>query len=211
MNRDGSPGLIETMRALPGAIPWLARHLARLGTSASELGINCPLDRIRAGLEDATAGLDAAAKVRVRLEPTGEFVISTGPLPSARDRLPGVIIARQRSSSRDPLLRHKTTRRDLFEAARAEIAGMHDVAEALLLNERGELCEGTISNVFLMFDGHLLTPTSSCGLLPGIMRSEVLKIGRAREVVVTAGDLRRAERLFLTNAVRGMIEVNLLH
>ena len=57
-------------------------------------------------------------------------------------------IASTRIDSGDPLLRHKTTRRQVYEAARAEFP-RDEADEVLLLNERGEVCEGTITNVFV--------------------------------------------------------------
>ncbi len=81
----------------------------------------------------------------------------------------------------------------------------------LLLNERGEVCEGTITNVFIDAGdgGPLLTPPLSCGLLPGVLRAEMLEAGRAVEAILTLADLKTAKELFVGNSLRGLIRVQL--
>ena len=76
----------------------------------------------------------------------------------------------------------------------------------LLLNRLGEVCEGTITNVFAdMGDGVLLTPPLRCGLLPGVLRGELLEGGKAREAVLTEDDLHGAKAIFVGNSLRGLI------
>ena len=108
----------------------------------------------------------------------------------------------------DALLRHKTTRRAVFDAA-LEHAREHGAREALLLNERGEITEGAFTSVFLLRDGRLLTPPVSCGLLPGTLRAALLRKGWAEEAVLTPEDLRQG-RLFVGNSVRGLIPARLV-
>jgi para-aminobenzoate synthetase/4-amino-4-deoxychorismate lyase len=80
----------------------------------------------------------------------------------------------------------------------------------LFLNERGEVTEGSISNLFIEKNGELYTPPVSCGLLPGIFRAHVLRTDpKAHEKVLTADDLRTADALFLCNSVRGWRKVTL--
>ena len=95
-----------------------------------------------------------------------------------------------------------------FKSARAEFAaGAAD--EVLLLNERGEVCEGTITSVFVDDGtGILKTPTLACGLLAGVLREDLIASGRAREAMLQAGDLA-AGRLFVGNSLRGLIAARL--
>lgn len=113
----------------------------------------------------------------------------------------------QVTDSQDVFLRHKTTVRKLYdsELARAVEAGCFD---ALFFNERGELTEGARSNVFLKLDGNWYTPPLECGLLPGVMRQKLLDdpAYAAAERVLHAEDLARADKIVLTNAVRGAVE-----
>ena len=204
-----APGLIETMLADRAGIRFLARHLARLATSAAALGIACPLEEIEASLRDAARGFVGPRRLRLQLNADGACEIASAPLPPQPAAPPLVRVAAQRVSRDDPLLRHKTTRRALYDAARAGLPADGSVLDALLLNEDGEVCEGAITNVFVLRDGRLATPPVACGLLPGIMRGHVMEAYGAREQVLRPADLAGAERLFLTNAVRGMIEVRL--
>ena len=84
-----------------------------------------------------------------------------------------------------------------IEAARAEYP-VADADEVILLNERGEVCEGTITNLFLDTGegGPLLTPRACCGLLPGVLREELLDAGKAREAVLTPADLSGSKAAF---------------
>ena len=77
-------------------------------------------------------------------------------------------MAQTRLRSGDPLLRHKTTRRAVYDRARGEFAPA-EADEVLLLNERDEVCEGTITSLFVDAGdgGPLLTPALACGLLAG--------------------------------------------
>lgn len=87
------------------------------------------------------------------------------------------------------------------------------VEERIFLNERGEVCEGTITNVFVQNGNRLLTPPRSSGLLPGILRAELLDTGsplQAVEAVLTVSDLQSAEGLFCGNALRGLIPATLV-
>ncbi|MFN6952997.1 MAG: aminotransferase class IV, partial [Albidovulum sp.] len=95
--------------------------------------------------------------------------------------------------------RHKTTRREPYEAARAEFS-KDEADEVILLNERGEVCEGTITTVFFDRGQGMRTPPLSCGLLPGVLRAEM----GCPEEVLRAEDLG-AVRLWVGNALRGLI------
>ena len=69
------------------------------------------------------------------------------------------------------------------------------------------MCEGARSNVFIVRDGQWLTPSLKCGLLPGVMRRSLLESGRAVEQVLYREDLLSAEKIYLVNALRGVIPV----
>ena len=80
----------------------------------------------------------------------------------------------------------------------------------LLWNERGELTEFTRGNLVVEIDGRRLTPPVSSGLLPGVLRAELLEAGEIEEAVLRREDLGRASRLALINSVRGWIDVELI-
>jgi branched-chain amino acid aminotransferase len=82
--------------------------------------------------------------------------------------------------------------------------------EALLLNRKGELIEGSRTNIFLVKDGVLLTPPAAGGCLPGITRQAVLDRARRLKIrcvsrPLKAMDLLEADEAFLTNALLGIM------
>lgn len=211
--RDGTPAgfeLIETLRWEPATgFLRLERHMARLAASAAALGFAHDPEEVRAVL-DAAVGGAYPLRVRLTLGRDGAADATTAPFEPLP---PGAIwmlrIAATRLDSADPLLRHKTTRRHAYEAARAEFS-REEADEVLLLNERGEVCEGTITSIFVdAGDGMLLTPPLASGLLEGVLRGELLAGGKAREAVLTESDLRTAGALHAGNSLRGLIPARL--
>ena len=102
------------------------------------------------------------------------------------------------------MLFHKTTHRPLYATVFKEAvdAGFDDV---LFLNQRGEVTEGAISNIFVDQAGRWLTPPIECGLLAGVYRTYLLEtLSSAEERVLHVEDLRQADAVYLCNAVRGL-------
>ncbi len=78
------------------------------------------------------------------------------------------------------------------------------------LNLRGEVTEGAISNIFIEKDGRWLTPPVECGLLPGVYRRHLLETRpEIEQRVLHEEDLRTADAIYLTNAVRGLRRVEI--
>jgi 4-amino-4-deoxychorismate lyase len=195
--------LIETFRWEPEAgFVRLPAHLARLAAAAAGLGI--PLDR--AALDRALGGVAGTEPLRVRLTlaADGDVAVTVAPLGPLR-RSWTVCVAGERLESGDPWLRLKSTERRRHDAARTALPP--GVDEAVLLNERGEVCEGTVTNVFADLGDGLVTPPVACGLLPGVLRAELLARGECREGLLRAGDL--GARLFVGNSLRGLIPARL--
>jgi para-aminobenzoate synthetase/4-amino-4-deoxychorismate lyase len=113
------------------------------------------------------------------------------------------IVATLRADAGDPFLRHKTTRRQLYETAFAEAAAS-GADEAILVNRSGFVTEATRSNIFVERDGLLLTPPLGDGLLPGILRQSLLASGKAVEQQLTPNDLAAPSRWYLGNSLRGL-------
>jgi len=205
--------LIETLRWERGA-GFLRgeRHIARMRASADALGFSWHDGAAETALANAVANADGdILRVRLTLDADGVAQCTVAPFQHlAEDAVWKVKIAAARLSASDPLLRHKTTRRTIYDAARAEYPA-DEADEVLLLNERGELCEGTITSVFLNMDdgGALLTPALECGLLAGVLRSWLIEAGEAREAIVLPSDLSRAKGIFLGNSLRGLIQARL--
>jgi para-aminobenzoate synthetase / 4-amino-4-deoxychorismate lyase len=199
--------LIETM-LWDGAYPLIELHLDRLEDSADYFGFACNRERIRTNLEQHTRQFAdrSPRKVRLLFNAEDDFEITDEVLPADRGvpRIARVTIAPQRTDPADAMLYHKTTYRPLYGRAHLEAtqAGFDDV---LFLNQRGEVTEGAISNVFVEKDGRWYTPPVACGLLAGVYRRHLLATRpEIEERVLFLNDLRQADGVYLANAVRGL-------
>ena len=200
--------LIETMRWQPGeGFVRLDQHMRRLSRSADALGFRQPQNAL-AMLKELETG-DTPLRVRLTSNFRGKVEVTATPFePLPADAVWRLRVAKTRLDSSDTLYRHKTSRREPYEAARAEYSP-EEADEVLLLNERDEICEGTITNFFVEDeDGQLLTPPLSSGLLPGILRAELIRQRKARTAVLRLEDIR-GRPIFVGNSLRGLIRAEL--
>ena len=198
--------IIETFGYVPGqGMTRGSRHLARMARTAAQLDV--AFDPAQAERLMAEFDADTPRRMRMTLDRAGGLELQDAPLALSKP-LFRVELHETRLDPADPWLAVKTTERSLYNQARAVLPG--DIDELLFLNTRGELCEGTITNVFLELGGEMLTPAFSSGLLPGVLREEMLAEGRVREAVLTEADLRAAERLWVGNSLRGLIAAQLV-
>ena len=195
----GAPDLklIETLGWDGTACARLDLHLARLARSADVLGWSC---------KDAAAAVRMAApahpaRIRLTLDRYGKIEVTVAALPKARP-VWRICLASHTLTSTDPWLTIKSTNRPAYDGARASLSPGFD--EMIFQNERGEVCDGTITTVF--FDGGdgLCTPPLTCGLLPGVLRAELLASGAVREALLCAKNLDRV-KLWVGNSLRGLI------
>jgi para-aminobenzoate synthetase/4-amino-4-deoxychorismate lyase len=202
--------LIETM-LWDKDFSLLTMHMDRLQASAEYFNFPCDRVAIVAKLMEASGsfGLADRSRVRLLLNASGEVTISATKV--GEDTATGSVrLSMERTSSQDVFLRHKTTQRKLYEseyaAARAE-----GFDEVIFLNERDEVTEGAISNIFIQRAGRLLTPPLRSGVLPGVFRRHLLETDSdAEELVLSVQDLESADAVFLCNSVRGMRRVKKL-
>lgn len=195
------PRLLESLLLEEGSYPRLERHLDRLGWSANRLGYGCDREQIRLALLDHAAGANGQHKARLLLAQDGSYQIESAPLQQLHQPLK-VALATTPVDPTDLLLYLKTEQRQRYEQAQLE----HPEAdEVLLCNNRGELTEGSFTNLVLKLNGRLVTPALASGLLPGIMRQELLKQGAIEEQLLYPQDLQRAEEIWLINSVRGWL------
>jgi para-aminobenzoate synthetase / 4-amino-4-deoxychorismate lyase len=197
-------GLIETFAwRLGTGFVRLDGHLRRLACSAAALGFQCEMADLVKQLHQIGAAFDTDQRVRVQLERDGQAAITFAPLGPETDNTLRLGRAREPMHPGDPFLRHKTTRRDIYERAQTEAAAA-GVDDAILMNTRGEVCETTRANLFVEIDGQVLTPAVVCGLLPGVLRAEMLESGAAVEAVLGWRELKIASRLWVGNSLRGL-------
>jgi para-aminobenzoate synthetase / 4-amino-4-deoxychorismate lyase len=197
--------LFETMRFDPsGGIKLLDRHIARIGDSAKLFGF--PFDRhaARNELQAATFRIAESRRVRLMLSPSGRIAIEIQPHQLVPADVVEVSLMPLPVDVSDFRLRHKTTDRSFYVEARSA-AGTFEVA---LVDPDGFITEGSFTNIFVRGPGALLTPPLSRGLLPGVLRAELIANGSAVEADLRREDL--AEPFFIGNASRGLIPARLV-
>jgi branched-chain amino acid aminotransferase len=212
-------GVFETLRVY-GGVPFAwSRHHQRLVRSAGGLGLTAPGSHdLRAAVDDVL-GTNGVTEGRVRLTITG------GPSPLGSERGDGpptvivmsapatpwpatvdVVIVPWSRNERGAVAGLKTT--SYAENVRAlAYAREHDAGEAIFLNTRGEICEATGSNVFVIRDGVVLTPPDDSGCLLGVTRALVLELCAehgmpVEEVALGPSVLADADEAFLTSSTR---------
>ncbi|MEM8766713.1 MAG: aminotransferase class IV, partial [Pseudomonadota bacterium] len=199
----GEPfSLLETLRWSEGeGFHHLPRHLERLAGSARYYGYPFEEQVVRQALAAEAQRSQAGPLRRVRLTLSGEgdVQLESWPLRLSTETQP-VMLARTPVDGRDLRLRHKTTRRGVYEGAQAEVP---DGVEALLWNEAGFVTESSIANVVFEQDGRCWTPPLSDGLLPGVLRQALLDEGRIQERQLAVEDLSRVDAIHLINGLRG--------
>ena len=197
--------LLETIRLEDGAFSLRERHLARMENSARHFRfvfdrsvVSKALDRLASqhprGLWRCRLLLARAGRLR------SEAVIL-----DAVPAYPTFRLADTPVASADEFLLHKTTRREIYDHHAPR--GQH-AFDTLLWNERGELTEFTRANLVVKLDGILYTPPTSCGLLNGTLRDELVAIGVSQERVLLRADLANAETIWWLNGLRGWVVIS---
>ena len=207
-------GIFETMKSVRREPFAITRHLRRMDRGLEALGIPHPGDDLlRGAVQECLAAYDDDAEARIRLTVTagGGSLGSGAPggppsvfvvvIPAAGPVLPAAITVPWTRNEGGALAGLKTT--SYAENVRA-LRAAHDVgaSEAIFPNTRGELCEGTGTNVFVVVDGECLTPPLSSGCLAGVTRELVLELDLAREATLPIGVLGTADEIFLTSTTR---------
>jgi para-aminobenzoate synthetase/4-amino-4-deoxychorismate lyase len=197
--------LIETMRlSEDGEVYLLERHLLRLRQSARHFSFKYDSEKVRDAIAAAVAGSERPACLRLVLSPEGEAKLQSGPLPAGNAEY--LELSSVRVDSKDPFLYHKTTKRGVYDEARREC---DERTDAILINERGEITETTITNIAIFRAGSWITPALSCGLLPGVMRAELLDRAEIVEGIIPHSELIHGETIRCFNALRGRFDIPL--
>jgi len=189
----------------------LERHIARMASSADYFGFAFDHSKICAELRATASQFAPGEKWRVRISFDRKCQVEATCAKVPDERSGRVMIAENRMCSQDFFLFHKTTHRPIYDQVLAEARAAAGCDDVLFFNERDELTEGAIHNVFLVKNGVWHTPAVRCGLLPGTYRAEFLAgHPEAREEILRGEDLLQADAIFLCNSVRGMYEVKLV-
>jgi branched-chain amino acid aminotransferase len=218
-------GVFETLSVLDGAVFARTRHIERLIRSAGLMGLVPPppervAEAVEAVVEANRDELGSLARCRI--------TCTSGPGPAGSERGPGpatlvvtvspaqpwppttaVLTVPWPRNERSPLAGVKSTSyaENAIALAAARARG---ASEALVANTRGELCEGTGSNVFVVLDGTVRTPALDSGCLAGITRALVLEWFGGEQEALPMAALGEADEVFLTSSTRNVHPVDRL-
>jgi branched-subunit amino acid aminotransferase/4-amino-4-deoxychorismate lyase len=226
-------GFFSTMRAYGGRVFRLDRHINRLKSSAAALGWTLPVDEdlLRSAVEQVVSATEqSSARVRLTLtsgslragtdEAAGLTVVANASPgvsypPELYQKGVTINVSRYRQSNLDPTIGHKTTSYFPRLTALRE-AHANGAFEALWLTLDANIAEGSISNVFIVDDGVLVTPPLDTPVLPGITRAAVLELAAqenipVREDAFPLETLLKADEAFLTNSMLEIMPVVRVH
>jgi para-aminobenzoate synthetase/4-amino-4-deoxychorismate lyase len=197
------------MRSDDGTIPLLELHVTRLMRSAAFFGFPVDPVRIRERIREVAGLATGSVKVRLTLGHGGDEEIVVSPAQTSAEWRTATI-SDERILSSDPYRRHKTTRREMYEVEhRKALAAGYD--EVLFLNEKGQLAEGSRSNIVVVRGNSWWTPPVESGALPGVYRQHLLRTRTdLRERVLYIDDLLEASDIYLCNALMGLVRAHVV-
>lgn len=182
-------------------------HLKRLKSSCDYFSIRLDSDKLKENLEIAqTDMISGIWKVRVLVGLDGRISIERQTIEEIKPPV-RIKISSRRINPDNVFLYHKTTRRHIYDREKQK-AQRQGFFEAIFLNINEQVTEGTMSNVFILKQGRLYTAPVECGLLEGILREHLLKEGRASEKIIYLKDILSADKLYIGNSVRGLLEAS---
>jgi branched-chain amino acid aminotransferase len=207
-------GVFETLKVTEQGAFAIRRHLNRMSRSADALGLPPPehpliREAIAAVLENRDFALG-----KLRITYTG----GRGPLGSeaaygpptlmvalapanAAPPLTSIVTAPWRRNEHGALTGVKST--SYAENVRSlRYAAERSCSEAIFLNTAGHVCEGTGTNIFLVFGDTILTPPLSSGPLAGVTRELIMEWSRVEERELTLEEAKQADEVFLTSSMR---------
>jgi len=201
--RDGSGKFIR-----------LQAHLARLKSACQTKGWDYPETDITREL-DKVSQLDDGQDLRVRLQvgcdETGESYARITHAPyTPRIQPLSIAISRYALTPEIQDAEIKTSRRQFYDGERARLQTQHKIDEVIFFGADNALCEGSFTSIYLEIDGELLTPPLLHNILPSILRAELIASGKAQSRALTHADLRRADKIFCGNSLRGLMEAKLI-
>ncbi len=209
-------GAFETLKVVNTQPVALTRHIKRLVHSLNTIGIEFDKeDLLKKAINEVISANNSLGEVmRMRIT----YTSGVGPLGSDRtkDNFTLVVAVSPESiwpdtalviTVSDPrndksILAGSKTTSYAQNAALLSVAKKQGAHEAIMPNTKGELCEGTGSNIFVVKDGQVMTPPLSGGCLGGITRALVIKWFDVKEVDLPMSVLKDVDEAFLTSSTR---------
>ncbi|TGK28090.1 aminodeoxychorismate synthase component I [Leptospira gomenensis] len=199
--------LFETILYKNGIFYFHKEHFERISNSAKTFEFPFSEKEWNRTLEELSKKIPKRKPYRVRIDlyPSGEFktVLSElAPYPKKGN----VTISRLKTDSSSIFRRHKTGLRETYdrEGKKSREAGFLDV---IFVNEKNEIVEGSIANVFVKIGKEYYTPPIESGVLPGVYRNRLLKRKGFREKKISVSEMKNSESVFLCNSLRGILRV----
>ena len=182
-------------------------HIARLKESAEYFDYKLNDTEFLLKLNQIVPSLiDGKYKVRVLLNKSGEIQITYTKIKDIKLDY-NITISDYRTDSNNIFLYHKTTNRELYtkEFTRVREDGYFDI---IFLNEKDEVTEGSITNIYIKKNKIIFTPPIECGLLNGTIRRNMIKKNNVQEKILTLEDIYSADIIYISNAIIGLKKVN---
>ena len=202
------PSLVETFRWEPDqGIVRKKHHFARLANSARALGYK--YDELAIQKVVAKISGNAPQKFRLILSENGSLSVEHENLVQLPDPL-SLSISKHPLSLGVQEYRHKVLARDFYDGERSRISAKTGCYEVIFVNPKGEICEGSFTNLFVKIGDQLFTPPLASGLLPGVLRGYLIETGQAQQKALNLEDLQNAETIFVGNSLRGLLEAKFI-
>lgn len=204
--------LFETMLVENGKIFLLDEHLKRLNQAAEYFLFKFDFTQLSSRLNEKLSEADPAKKYKLKLLLTkqGRIKIELADFPANPEKIK-IKLSVNITSSADKFRYFKTSNRKMYddEYSAAVKKGFFDI---IFMNEKNQITEGAITNLFIRKGNEWITPPVNCGLLPGVFRQYWLKENPAvKEKIILDNDLKAADEIILTNSLRKTIKVDKLY
>ena len=181
----------------------LSLHLKRLKNSAKHFSYSYKEKEIKRKLKEVVLKEKRNLKIKLILDSQGSITIKKEPIKKVTTPIK-IRISERRINSKDKFLCHKTTKRAFYDQERNKGLAK-GYFETVFLNERGQLTEGTITNIFVLKGKSLYTPPVKSGLLPGVLREYLIRGGKVKEKILYLKDIMEADKVYVGNSVRGLV------
>ena len=206
------PNLIETLKWTPkDGFMRLELHASRLLKNAREFEYSIDLNILFSLLDAEVVNNTTPKRIRISLSKAGQIVIQSETLSPFSSPVK-LAISKNILTSQKQIYRAKVDARTFYDGERSRLKLLTSCDEVLFLNTKDQLCEGSFTSLFLKLPDteRLQTPTLKCGLLPGVLRHELIATGQAEESILSISDMARAEQLYVGNSLRGLMPAILL-
>ena len=194
--------LISSVISNEEALPRCEKSLKKISHYTRDDNESCHFER--RGLPRSEKSLKKI--IRLELFKNGKLDIKTIDITPSNFTPKKIKISPIILDKHNIFLQHKTNYRPWYKKT-AELIKKDLIYDEIFLNQNNEICEGSRTNIFVKILGQLYTPPISCGLLPGILRNELIKTKQCKEKTLKLDDLKNANKIYLGNSVRGLTEI----